>query len=190
MDENPPATILSGPADITRPRQVLAAAALLERNLARLTPLDEDEAWQHAMVLCELADNALFHGRPQSGEPACRIVTSLDRTDGTLTIEVSDQGRGIPSHLRHSGNIAPSLPDDAALSQATAKGVTSSTERGRGMGLHSALNMASRPGYTLTIHSGSATLRVDADGGLSTGPAGPHAGTTVILTARLPVHDS
>jgi two-component sensor histidine kinase len=59
--------------------------------------LPADVATGLAMVLTELAQNAVEHGFPDGGEG--RVEVAFRRDDGALEVAVTDDGRGLPADL-------------------------------------------------------------------------------------------
>ena len=181
-----PSTRIIGPRRLKHSHEIASAGAQLHWQLTELIGVTPSDAARYCMALEELADNAVHHGNdPDTRAPAQATATVTFNPDThKLTITVTDKGPGIQRSLRRARTRTP--PDDcASLLHATHKGVTRTSKKDRGLGLHSTLETAEIPGNTLKLQSGTATLSVPPTGPTTCVPAPPHTGTTAKLTVAL-----
>ncbi|HEU5476770.1 MAG TPA: DUF4325 domain-containing protein [Gaiellaceae bacterium] len=164
------------------PEQQTAVKEAVDIVLRNIPSLRQDVLRAVEWSVNEITDNVLNHARAPNGG-LVQVVTYRDNQ--IVKIVVSDGGRGIPAAMREA---YPQLADDAAITKAMERGVSSPLDAGQGNGLAGSVALARFSEGSFKIMSGWASLRLfqDADGGWKTqkgrAPKGmKYPGTTAVL---------
>ena len=106
------ALVASAPVPSGPPRVAL--------NLGRFW-LDADRAVALALIVNEVVANALLHGQPPAGQPL-RIQVRSRRDNGTVVLVVTDNGGGIPEHIRTRADGGQGINIVGQLAQVNLRG--------------------------------------------------------------------